>query len=269
MTSRFVRAALPAAVVLASVAATLTAPASAASKSDDVWVRFDNTKPGHSILRLANAGKAPVTVKIVRSNGGHLVSRQVKNTRSRVADFPPYAGGSSAPHAVVAVVSRKRDRLAPRTSSFSFGVDFKIDAAAIAARDDGNNLMQRGYFGSPAQYKLQVDKGVIGCRIKGQLGSVFLTADTPVDAAKWYRIRCSLSPVVDGPDTAQLRISTLGSRGRPHLLENHTAIVEIGRLVFPRGRPLAIGGKIKDSLLMPARVEQFNGLLDNAFFRLG
>jgi hypothetical protein len=269
MTPRFVRAALPAAVVLASVTAMLTAPASAASKSDDVWVRFESAKPGHSIVRLANAGKAPVTVKIVRSNGGRLVSRQARNTRSRVADFPAYAGGSSAPHAVIAVVNHKRDRLAPRNSPFSFGVDFKIDAAAVAARDDGNNLMQRGYFGSPAQYKLQVDKGVIGCRIKGELGSVFLTGDTPVDAAKWYRVRCSLTPVADGPDNARLRISTLGPKGRAHLLEDHAANVEIGRLTFPKARPLAIGGKIKDSLLMPARVEQYNGLLDNVFFRLG
>ena len=269
MTPRFVRVALPAVAVLASVTATLSAPASAASKGDDVWVRFEGAKPRHAIVRLGNAGTAPVSVKVVRSNGGRLVARQAKNTRSRIADFPASAGGPSAPHAVVAVVNGKRDRLAPRTSAFSFGVDFKIDAAAIAARDDGNNLMQRGYYGSPAQYKLQVDKDVIGCRIKGQQGAVFLTADTPVDPAKWYRVRCSVTPAADGPDTVRLQISTLGARGRAHLLEDHSAIVEIGRLNFPRARPLAIGGKLKDSLLMPARVEQFNGLLDNAFFRLG
>lgn len=269
MTSRFVRVAAPVAIVLASVTAMMSAPASAASKSDDVWVRFESAKPRHAIVKLANAGKSPVSVKVVRSNGGRLVARQVKNTRSRAADFPAYAGGPSAPHAVVAVVNTNRDRLAPHSQAFVFGADFKIDAAGIAARDDGNNVMQRGYFGSPAQYKLQVDKDVIGCRLKGQLGSVFLTSDTPVDPAKWYRVTCSLAPVAAGPDTARLRISTLGSRGRVRLIENHTAVVEIGRLNFPKSRPLAIGGKVKDSLLMPARVEQFNGLIDNAFLRLG
>jgi hypothetical protein len=31
---------------------------------------------------------------------------------------------------------------------------------------------------------------------------------------------------------------------------------------------MSIGGKLKDSLRLPNRVEQFNGRLDNAFFRI-
>lgn len=261
--------ALVTAVATALAGLVLLAPSSAqaASRHDEVWLKFEKFKSGKRIVRVANYGTARTRVSIQKRKQGNLVSRRARHTRSMVADFPNYSGVHGS-RAVVAVVSRGRDRLTPRARPFTIGVDFKVDSAAIAPRDDGNNLLQRGNHGSPRQYKLQVDDGHIECRIKGSAGSVLLTTPTAVSPSYWYRAVCSVRTVAPGLQEVQLRVNVLSRRGRVRPLESTSAQLAIGSLTFPKRRPLSVGGKLKDSLRTPPRAEQFNGRLDNAFFRI-
>jgi hypothetical protein len=268
MSFRLSRTVLALAVALAGGLTLLPSSSSASSSRDELWVRFEGVKPGRTLAHVRNSGKSKLGVSVLTANGGRLVARKASFTKSRVADFPDYVGGGGAPKAVIGVVNRGADRLSPGSHPFTVGVDFKIDAVAIGSVDDGNNLLQRGNFGSPSQYKLQVDKGHIGCRIKGHSGATLLVATSSVSSSRWYRVSCSLQNVQGGGQREVLRISTLNKRGRAHALETVTGTTTVGPLPFPVKRPMSIGGKLKDSLRLPNRVEQFNGRLDNAFFRI-
>jgi hypothetical protein len=268
MSFRLSRTILALAVALAGGVILLPTPSSASSSRDELWIRFEGAKPGHTLTHLRNSGKSALGVSLRSANGGHLMARKATFTKSRVADFPNYVSGGGAPKAVIGVVNRGSDRLAPGSHPFTVGIDFKIDAVAIGSVDDGNNLLQRGNYGSPSQYKLQVDKGHIGCRIKGRSGAALLVATSSVSSSTWYRVSCSLQHVQGGGQREVLVIRTLDKRGRAHALETVTSTTQVGPLPFPVKRPMSIGGKLKDSLRLPNRVEQFNGRLDNAFFRV-
>ena len=268
MSFRLSRTVLALAIAVVGPVMLVPSTASATSAKDELWIRFEGAKPGHKLAHVRNSGKSSLGVSLRTANGGHLMARKTSFTKSRVADFPDYVGGGGAPKAVIGVVNRGADRLAPGSHPFTVGVDFKIDAVAIGSTDDGNNLLQRGNYGSPSQYKLQVDKGHIGCRIKGHSGSALLVATSEVSSSTWYRVACSLQHVQGGGQREVLVIRTLDKRGRSHVLETVTSTTQVGPLPFPVKRPMSIGGKLKDSLRLPNRVEQFNGRLDNAFFRI-
>lgn len=260
-------------ITVTTVAASLLLPlvptaAHAAAKSDEVRVKFESTKPGSTIKHVDNSGSAATTVTVRRRNGGKIVARHSRATKSRTADFPAYVAGPGAPRAVVGVVNKGKERLSPGGRAFTIGIDFRVDAAAIAATDDGNNLLQRGNFGSPSQYKLQVDDGRVGCRIKGAKGDTLLVAPTVLTPDRWYRSQCSLKKKRGSLPKVVLRVGRLDKHARFHLVERATISQKFGSLTFPKKRPLTIGGKLKDSLKIPGRVEQFNGQLDNAYFRI-
>jgi hypothetical protein len=60
------------------------------------------------------------------------------------------------------------DVLEARLGDFRFGAAFRLDAVSQGSRaDNGDNLVQRGLSGDPAQYKLQLDGRVPACRVQG------------------------------------------------------------------------------------------------------
>jgi hypothetical protein len=60
----------------------------------------------------------------------------------------------------------------PGSRDFEFGAGFSLDTKSTGDHaDNGDNLIQRGLFGDKAQYKIQVDKGKVSCRIKGSGGA--------------------------------------------------------------------------------------------------
>ncbi|MFT3871399.1 MAG: hypothetical protein QM714_01950 [Nocardioides sp.] len=257
------------AVAVALAALLAAAPGAQAKKSDELWLRFDNTEPGKSIKHPVNSGKSHrVVITVKKAKHGKVIARKAKPTKSRVADFPNYAPGGGAPRAVVAVLpGGKKDPLNPRKRPFAFGADFRIDEAAIAPRDDGNNLIQRGFYSQAPQYKIQVDKSYIECRVKGSQGDVFLRSADPVSSKYWYRVSCAVSRAAAGKDVT-LTVNRLTKRGRVVPVETVSENAVLGRVKIAKERPLTIGGRLKDNLSVPSRVEQFNGRVDNAFFRI-
>ena len=217
---------------------------------------------------LATAAPLPRLSLSAAAMAARSSPAHARATKSRVADFPAYVAGPGAPRAVVGVVNKGKERLAPGGKAFTIGIDFRVDAAAIAATDDGNNLLQRGNFGSPSQYKLQVDDGRVGCRIKGAKGDTLLVAPTVLTPDRWYRSQCSLKK--KSGSCRRWCCGLDGSTSTPSSTWSSAPTISqmFGSLTFPKKRPLTIGGKLKDRLRIPGRAEQFNGQLDSAYFRI-
>jgi hypothetical protein len=150
--------------------------------------------------------------------------------------------------------------LAPDLEAFRFGADFALDAQHEGgSADNGNNLVQRGLFGEAAQYKLDVDGGRPGCRVKGTDGVVSVRSSRPVRAGTWYRAWCTR----DG-STVTLRVLRLGDRA----LWTYRAHGATGRVVGPAGTALSVGGKLDAPDRISASSDQFNGVVDNAFLNI-
>jgi hypothetical protein len=226
--------------------------------------------PAGGYTTFANSGYAAVRISVVTDDGGALVDGRprVHPTIDRAVRYPHYASGPDAPHAVIQIVDRRGpDDLDPGLLPFRFGADFNLDQVSedteFGGRDNGDNLLQRGLFNQPSQYKLQIDHRVPTCRVKGSLGAVAVSSTVRPVPGKWYRVRClrngdQLTIVVkswnQGSMTA-LRQSTSGPIG----------------VVSPTTRtvPVSVGGKLSRRGVVQRATDQFNGRVDNVIIRVG
>ncbi|WP_431925766.1 LamG-like jellyroll fold domain-containing protein [Micromonospora wenchangensis] len=137
--------------------------------------------------------------------------------------------------------------LSPGSQDFTISALVKITSAQVTG---GANLVQKGLFVDPAQWKLQLDNGKPGCRIAGTgangATSLLLTADASIADQGWTFIQCKrrgdvLSLVVDS------QVVKTGSGATMDITS--TAKVNIG----------AKGPGLTNN-------DQFRGELDNAVF---
>jgi hypothetical protein len=78
----------------------------------------------------------------------------------------------------------------PGARDFAMGQVFKTKT--IPRRYSGN-LMQKGFYGDPAQMKMQLvaaGGGTVECRLKGSAGSTMLTSPVVVDDGRWHSAVC-------------------------------------------------------------------------------
>ncbi|SCE71946.1 LamG-like jellyroll fold domain-containing protein [Micromonospora mirobrigensis] len=142
--------------------------------------------------------------------------------------------------------------LNPGTQDFTISALVKITSGQVTS---GANLVQKGLFADPAQWKLQLDGGKPGCRIAGLNSQgtaatpVLITADASIADQGWKFVQCKrrgdvLSLIV-GADT--VRTATGATMNI-----SSTAKVNIG----------AKGPGLTNN-------DQFRGELDNAIFSIG
>ena len=114
-------------------------------------------------------------------------------------------------------------------------------------------------------FKLEVDAiGRPGCTVKGTAGEATVLAIDPVEAGRWYRIRCERRPGV---------IRILVSQYLPSGAATTTARERPGRagaVSFSAGEvPFSIGGKVaRDGTVIRSSTDQFNGEIDNAYVKI-
>ena len=142
--------------------------------------------------------------------------------------------------------------LNPGTQDFTISTLVKVTSGQVTS---GANLMQKGVFADPAQWKLQLDGGKPGCRIAGTdsagnpAAAVLLNTDVSIADQGWKFVQCKrrgdvLSLIV-GADTvdtdtgATMNISS-------------TAKVNVG----------AKGAGLTNN-------DQFRGEMDNSVFSIG
>jgi hypothetical protein len=221
---------------------------------------------------LRNSGSAKVRVGVATRDGGYLKLVRAQR-KGKAIRFPEFRARTTAPKAQIRVVSaNKSNPLNPGNRDFTFGADFRLDSGTTEtkAEDDGDNLIQRGQFQSATQYKIQLDKSIPNCRIKGTAGAVEVKSDLGVSLPRnrWHRVRCYRVG-----DDVTLKVWRLSKRGAPKLVVNETnpdddpTVVRIGSVTAPRGRGLAIGGRLTNRNVVPrGHADQFNGIIDSVMF---
>jgi hypothetical protein len=156
--------------------------------------------------------------------------------------------------------SSTEDPLSPGDADFELGADFALDATnqGVSA-DNGNNLVQRGFFNQVAQYKLQVDGGHVSCRVRGAAGAATVKSRLAVTAGRWYSASCARVG-----STVTLRVQTKdGSTSATTSVSQATGSVQMASATVP----LTIGGKVTASgHLVVDNSDQFNGRVDNVYF---
>ena len=245
---------------LVSLSSGSLAASAATPASHELYLDFDGETTG-TTPNLDNSGSASLTTAVAAAGGGTVVAVR-REGAGRAALLEPFDPETPAELAVVVVEpSGTRDPLAPGTGAFTFGAAFRLDEKSSGSSvDDGNNVVQRGLFGDD-QYKIQIDQRRLSCRVAGSAGSVMVAADSALDAERWHRARCTR---VDGTLTLVLVERTADGTEKHTWTRSGT----IGALSFDDAPPLSVGGKVSDDGdVVRSSSDQFNGRIDNVFFR--
>ena len=219
--------------------------------------------PGVVIAGATNHGSAQVTVSVTTQSGGRITRADGPDSPSALR-LPAYDGETPGAAAVMVVRSRgAEDQLAPGTRGFEFGASFDLDDVSSGSEsDNGDNLLQRGLFADDAQFKLQVDHGVVSCRVAGAAGEALARSRRQVVRGVWYRADCTRVG-----RTVRLVVSRLDDQ--PTVVETVTVAARTGAVRMPASVPLAIGGKVApDGLITASASDQFNGLIDDVVLRI-
>lgn len=243
----------------------VTPPAVAAGED----VRFEFNQSQGVMTALANLGTAQTRQRIAGRNGGEVQVVPSFRGNGNAARFPGFNGAEDGPRAAIAVTNRTSvDELAPGLRQFSLGAQIHLSTITGSSQwDDGNNVIQRGLFQGPAQYKLQVEQGRASCRIKGSAGAVQVIAPTHIRQNAWYGLTCWRIP---GPRGATVGISVTpiapdGTRGRT---VTNAVVGPVGAVNFAIGVPMSVGCKLLNNGAFDPLSDQFNGRIDNAFLRI-
>jgi hypothetical protein len=119
--------------------------------------------------------------------------------------------------------------------------------------------MERGLYADRGQWKLQVDHGLVSCRIKGDQNSVVATVYPNVARGAWYRAGCARRG-----DTITATLRRLGT-ARVY----STSVSRSIGSVNVSGYPMSIGGKAdRNGDAVSGNSDQFNGAVDNVRFQL-
>jgi len=154
------------------------------------------------------------------SGRGHLLTisgnySQTAGPDSPAVSFAPISRAST-PH--------KTD-LNPDGREFAVTVVFRIPSDTSTLTDTPN-LAQKGFWGDPAQWKMQLKPEVaaVQCRFKGTLGARLLTSSvTDVDDGAWHTATCwrsgaQIGVTVDGIDTSAAAATGDIANSRPMLI---------------------------------------------------
>lgn len=153
------------------------------------------------------------------------------------------------------------DVFSPGESGFTFGADIALDEAE--GGDRGANILQRGLFSDPGQYKIQVDRGVPSCRVAGTGGDVLVRGEA-ISPGQWHRVRCTR---VEDTVTLAVQPREADQWGKT---QTYTGSGSIGIVEMPATTPISVGAKLSAAgALVPARPDQFHGLIDAVVVEVG
>jgi hypothetical protein len=248
------------AVGLAGLMAGSGAVVAAADTPDDLVLRFNHGTWGFVGDQVfQNDGVAAADISLVTAN------RPVTMFRSGFGgwlslQFPEYSGTREGNYAALRVTPLGEDWLNPGTSPFSFGADLRLNEVNEGSGvDNGNNVVQRGLWDDPMQFKLEVDHNRPNCVVRGSEGRLGVTSRVTVEPDKWYRVRCQRSG-----ELLTISVEERGSGDAP-VVTGHTG--PIGSLEADKGTPLSVGAKLyADGEIVRSDTDQFNGRIDNVFY---
>jgi hypothetical protein len=214
-------------------------------------------------------GTANVDIAVSDTDGGQVLTTEGR-AEETAFDFPDFQPEGAYPRAIIIVqnpVGSQDDSLSPNFDSFSYGVDFSLDAESVGRpEDNGNNMLQRGLSSDPVMFKVDLDANLRpGCTVKGRSGTLIVHTATPIDPERWYRVRCEREG-----DRLQVKVTEYLASGR--VLNNDRAVSgPVGAVSFDDPRiPVSVGGKVaRDGAVILSETDQFNGKIANPFVLVG
>jgi hypothetical protein len=220
---------------------------------------FESAPPvGQDLEEVDNEGTSAVEVAVDTSDDANLEVVEGPGG-GHAARFPAYTGADPSPEAVIVASAKETVALDPLDQDFRFGASFILDATSSGSKgDNGDNLVQRGSFDSPGQFKIQIDHKVPSCRILGDDGEVFVKAGTAISPEVWYSVTCQRT----GSEVS-ISVTQYGERGQTWTAAGPTGHLTLGDL------PLAVGGKVSPEGVPVASGDQFNGSVDDVFLQIG
>lgn len=232
----------------------------------------DITAPdGTPLSTIAVSGTADVVAEVARRDGGEVLVATARPGQGRAVRLPVFDPSPTDPRAIIRITNAtSEDQLNFGTRNFTFGADFLLDAVSSepGSTDDGDNLVQRGLYEDPDQYKLQLDGRHPSCRLKGATTGgateVEVRSTVEVDSSNWYRARCVRTGV--DLDVVVTRYDADGTRQRTTTRVTSEAVIDVQ--MDTAAVPLSIGGKLNVDGTVNVDSDQFNGLVDNAVVRL-
>lgn len=236
------------------------APAAAASTPQVLFDFESGPERGRTAAGYGNAGSGTARVTVARLRGGQ-VRVVAGRTGGRAVRLPAYDGSSSAPVAVLASTSGSRAAVEPGSRDFTFGASFRLDQRSSGrGAHHGDNLVQRGAYGSRGQFKIQLDRRVPSCRVKGDAGTLFVRDSRAVTPGRWYAVNCRRTA-----SGLSLRVRSWGQGGGVRIREVR------GRTgtIVPGAHRLSIGGKTSANGTPVKSTDQLNGVVDDVFLRIG
>ncbi len=244
------------AVGVANPSAALTG----ASGPRDLWL--DLNQP---IAEISPVGSMPLHATVVSEYSSGLVSAPGRIGQGQAVRTP--AEGAPGGKAVLAIAADEADPLSPGWRAFVFGADVLLDDASGSAMDptdNGDNIVQRGLYNQPGQYKIQVDNRRPSCRIQGSSGAVMVAPERDLAAGVWYRITCARNLAA-----VTLTVTEYAATGQVASSQNWVEHGAIGSVTARNGRvPLAVGGKLTEDGRLAQQTDQFNGVIDNIGMRV-
>lgn len=216
--------------------------------------------PNDVVGTVANAVDSALWFSVATAADGRMVLADGPAGAGRALRFPAFSPAGATPAAALLVrPNGTHDPLRPGERDFRFGARFRLDQESDGSdTDDGDNLMQRGVFESDTQYKLQIDRGVPSCLVRGEDGQVLVKATAEVERETWYAVSCTR----DG-DGVELRVERDDGAEQQQVVRDpgRTGSVSPGRKI-----PLAIGGKVSPrGQVTTSSTDQFNGVVDDVF----
>jgi hypothetical protein len=209
-----------------------------------------------SAEQVEASGPGDPEVTLVRAHGGELRAGRAEDGTAAFR-FPAHAAGRRAPVAILALTSPDPGWLQPDDGELVFGADLAVDAVSDGTTsDNGDNVVQRGLFGAPAQFKLQVDHRRPSCLVRGDAGMVLAKSSVTLEPESWYRVTCRRAGDEVGVTVSRLE---QGSEVDTQVDSEHG---EIGAVSFPSGTFVSIGGKLgPDGGPVRDATDQYDGSL--------
>ena len=251
-------------VAVACVAPLLVAVGStsaSAATTDELHLGFDHDTWGFvEGQQFSNDGTKAADVSLVTVNDPVTMFRSALGGGLSL-QLPWYSGTAGASYAALRVTPLGSDWLSPGTSDFSFGADLQINATSQGTDlDNGNNVVQRGLWDDPMQYKLEVDNNRPNCVFRGTEGRLSVRSSVTVEPKTWYQATCRRTAA----DKVSITVVELGSAAKPVVTTN---VGPLGTLKAPAGTPLSVGAKLtRDGQILRSATDQFNGRVDNVFY---
>ncbi len=230
-------------------------------RPEELYLDFNSISADSPLSSVKNDGGDKVKINVHTAGGSEKAVAAPGLGEGQAVRFPPYNGGTAPSASILVVAPAGKKSLDPGAQDFSFGASFDLDPTSEGTPlDNGNNLVQRGVYAGPAQFKLQVDSGRPSCRVHGDDGDVTVQAPEPVAPHYWYTVTCTRT---DAGLTLRVRAEDRGPSAGIWRKPGPT-----GRLSF-EGAPLTVGGKVDDAGTPIDSADQFNGVVDNVFFKIG